>query len=202
MADTGTLRSSTEQALLVGAAVSAALLGGAHAFEANGYAPCPLCLDQRQAHWLALAVCLGGFAASLIFGARLAAGAAVGAAAFVYAVSAGLAGYHTGVEWHFWPGPKTCGASASAPASVDDLMRGLSQPTRGPACETAQWRLFGVSMAGYNFLISCALMAVTLAAALNAARAAGRARRAVRATAHAASDGDDKTAPAREPQTS
>lgn len=171
-------RSLTEKALLIGAFISAALLAGAHAFEAFGYEPCALCLDQREAHWLALAVALAGFCASLLLRARLAAAAAVGAAAMVYAVSAALSGYHAGVEWKFWPGPKSCSGQVATPMSVEEIAKGLTQKSHGPACEAAQWRLFGVSMAGYNFLVSSGLMALTLAAALSAARNERRMRRA------------------------
>lgn len=170
-------RPFAEKALLIGGLSSAGLLAGAHVFEALGYAPCPLCLDQREAHWLALAVALAGVGASILFKARLAAAAAVGAAAMVYAVSAALSGYHTGVEWKFWPGPKSCAAAIAPPTSIEEIEKGLSDKARGPACEAAQWRLFGVSMAGYNFLFSSGLMALTLAAALGAARAERRARR-------------------------
>ncbi|HPE30992.1 MAG TPA: disulfide bond formation protein B, partial [Parvularculaceae bacterium] len=84
-------RPFTVQALIVAVAASASLLVGAHIFEAFGYLPCPLCLDQRQAHWVALAVAGAGLGAHFLFRARLAAAAAVGAAAMVYLFSAGLA---------------------------------------------------------------------------------------------------------------
>ncbi len=170
-------RSFTERALIVSAAASAALLAGAYLFEALGYSPCPLCLDQRQAHWLALAIAFTGLTLHMIFRARLAAAAAVGAAALVYAVSAGLAFYHSGVEWRFWPGPKSCATAASAPATVDDLGEGLNERQRAPACEDAQWRLLGLSMAGYNLLASAGLFALTLSATLIAAGQARAARR-------------------------
>lgn len=174
-------RTFTEKALIVGGLASALLLAGAHVFQALGYAPCPLCLDQRSVHWLALGVALVGLAAQTIFRARIAAAATVGAAAMVYAVSAGLSGYHAGVEWKFWPGPKSCSAmaeSATLPTTVEDLAADLAaKKIRGAGCADAQWRLLGVSMAGYNFLISSGLFALTLGAALAAAGEARRARR-------------------------
>jgi disulfide bond formation protein DsbB len=187
-------RPFAEQALLVGAAASALLLAGAHVFEAFGYAPCPLCLDQREAHWLALAVGAAGFLASFLFKARLAAAAAVGAAAMVYAVSAALSGYHTGVEWKFWPGPTSCSGAGAAPTTIVEIEKGLSEKVRGPACEAAQWRLFGVSMAGYNFLISSGLMALTFGAAASAARAERRARRSANGAVAGARAAGDRAA--------
>ncbi|NWG70477.1 MAG: disulfide bond formation protein B [Parvularculaceae bacterium] len=174
-------RSFTEKALIVGAVASALLLAGAHLFQALGYAPCPLCLDQRSVHWLALAVAVLGLVAQTIFKARIAAAATVGAAALVYAVSAGLSGYHAGVEWKYWPGPKSCSATVDAgtlPVSVEDLTSDLAaRKVFAGGCADAQWRLLGVSMAGYNFLVSSGLFALTLAAALAAASDARRARR-------------------------
>lgn len=186
-------RSFTEKALFIGGVASALLLAGAHIFEAFGYAPCPLCLDQREAHWLALAVAVAGIAAHMVFRARLAAAAAVGAAALVYAVSAGLSGYHAGVEWKFWPGPKSCAAQGETPTDIGDIGKALDEKIVGPSCEAAQWRLLGVSMAGYNFLVSSGLFALTLAAALNAAREARRARRPANGASAAAPAGEPKT---------
>lgn len=150
------------RALLIAATASGLLLAGAHAFETfGGYAPCALCLDQREAHWTALGVALAGLVATRLWHARLAAGAALGALALVYAASAALALYHSGVEWGFWPGPATCSASGVAVTDPSAILDALSQNVHGPSCTDAAWRLFGISMAGYNFLVSLALMVVT-----------------------------------------
>lgn len=170
-------RPFTVQALAVAAVTSAGLLIGGHIFEAFGYLPCPLCLDQRQAHWAALAVAGAGLGAHFLLRARLAAAAAVGAAAMVYAVSAGLAFFHTGVEYKFWPGPATCSGAAGGLVEAGGLAEALTKKPARPACEEAQWRLFGISMAGYNLLLSAGLLALTLTAAAGAARAAHNARR-------------------------
>lgn len=163
--------SLVEQALLISLAASGGLLVGAHAFEAAGYAPCELCLDQREAHWAALAIALPGFIAAKFLKARLAAVAAVGATALVYAVSAGLAFYHTGVEWEFWPGPATCsGIGDLGAVTVGDLSDALDDPAKGPSCVYAQWRFLGLSMAGYNMLVSAGLFVLSLAAAVRATR--------------------------------
>ena len=163
-----------ERVLGLSAGVSASLLAGAHIFEAMGYAPCELCLDQREAHWAALAVTLSGLVAALLLKARRVAAAAIGATALVYAVSAGLSFYHTGVEYKFWPGPATCSGGGGANFDNLDLTEALSSPSRGPACSEASWRAFGVSMAGYNFLFSSGLFALCFFAAVSATRQAQR----------------------------
>lgn len=170
-------RPFTVQALLIAAATSAGLLIGAHLYQALGYIPCQLCLDQREAHWAALAVAAAGLGAYVVLRARLAAGAAVGAAALVYAYSAGLAFFHTGVEYKFWPGPATCSGGAGVLTDAGDLEHALQEKPVGPSCADAQWRVLGISLAGYNLIISAGLFALTLSATAGAARAARNERR-------------------------
>ncbi len=167
--------SFTEQALGAAFVASAALLAGAHLFENfAGLAPCILCLDQREAHWTALGVAAAGLIVARVFHAKRGAAAAVGAVALVYAVSSGLAFYHTGVEYGFWPGPAIC--SGGSVVDINDLAAALNQATDAPSCEDVQWRFLGVSMAGYNLLISAGLFALTLLAALSETRHARKLR--------------------------
>ncbi len=159
--------SFSERVLALAFTVSALLLALAHLSErVLGLVPCILCLDQREAHWAALGVAAAGLIAARAFRSRLGAAAAVGAAALVYAVSSGLAFYHTGVEFEFWPGPALCsGGGAVGPLSIDDISAALDGPVDAPACDDVQWSFLGVSMAGYNLLISAGLFALTLGAA-------------------------------------
>ncbi len=168
----------TERALLTAFVVSGALLAGAHLFErVGGLAPCALCLDQREAHWAGMGVAAAGLGIGLVLRARLGAAAAVGAASLVYAVSAGLAFYHTGVEFKFWPGPATCLADSDTISSIDTIAKSLGERAPGPACDEVSWRLFGVSMAGYNLLASAGLFALTFVAAIAETRRARSIRR-------------------------
>lgn len=154
------------------------MLAGAHAFERlGGLEPCALCLDQREAHWAGLGVALAGLALASAFKAKRIAAAAAGACALVYLLSAGIAFYHTGVEYKFWPGPATCSGAGPAvvdQSALDDVLKGVAPVT---SCSDAPWTLFGVSMAGYNFLVSAGLLALC---AIAAARAVGEARLAAR----------------------
>lgn len=164
--------SLTERALLAAFFTSAALLAGAHLFEqVGGLLPCALCLDQREAHWAALGVAAAGLFVGVIFNSRFGAAAAVGAAALVYAVSAGLAFFHTGVEFQFWPGPASC-TGGGAIVDFENLENALNNKGSMPGCDAVQWRLFGVSMAGYNLLVSAGLFAITMAAAISETRSA------------------------------
>ena len=170
--------SFSERVLALAFAVSATLLALAHLSErVLGLTPCILCLDQREAHWAALAVTAAGLVIARAFRSRIGAAAAVGATALVYAVSAGLAFYHTGVEYEFWPGPALCsGGGAVGPVSLDDISAAFDSPVDAPACDDVQWSFLGVSMAGYNLLISAGLFALTLGAALAETKRARKGR--------------------------
>lgn len=140
-------------------AVSAAVLAGAHAFETfGGYLPCPLCLKQREVHWTALAVAA---AAGLVLWrwrlpwVRVASLLAVLA---VYGWSLWVSGFHSGVEYKWWPGPSTCGSGAAILSGEVDLLASLQNKTMAVPCDEAAWRMAGISMAGYNFLISLAVV--------------------------------------------
>jgi disulfide bond formation protein DsbB len=137
------------------------LLAGAHIFQLLGYPPCELCLDQREAHWTALCIAAASLALSFGAKARRAAAAGAGALALVYLISAGLAGYHAGVEHGFWPGPATCSGGGAVAIDASALGAALDAGAPPPSCAAAAWRLFDVSMAGYNLLASAALFAMT-----------------------------------------
>ena len=66
---------------------------------------------------------------------------------------AALAFYHAGVEYKWWAGPSTCGGG-TIPASFEELKKTMNKPI--VPCDTPAWTLFGISMAGYNGLMSLA----------------------------------------------
>ncbi len=68
---------------------------------------------------------------------------------------AGLAGYHVGVEQHWWEGLTSCGGAVGMPTSVE-VLRQQIMSSLVVRCDEVAWSLFGISMAGYNFLISLA----------------------------------------------
>ena len=152
---------SLKQIALIALTASLALLAGAHAFENfGGLAPCILCLQQRDAHWIALAIAavllIAFFAAPQL--PRQAVSVLFVALSVAYLAGAGLAGYHMGVEWQWWEGPQACAAAGNTSGfSVEDLAKSLTQAPSGPSCDDVAWSLFGISMAGYNFLFSLGL---------------------------------------------
>jgi disulfide bond formation protein DsbB len=142
--------------------VSAAMLAAAHAFETfGGLAPCTLCLQQRDVYWTAMAVAALALAAAWTPARAwlkpLFAIALIG----VFAAGALIAARHAGAEWKWWPGPATCsggGAHVDA-AALANLMHGAK--IAAPRCDEAAWRFLGLSMAGWNFLISLGLVALS-----------------------------------------
>ena len=164
------LRLSIRQVALAIALAAAATVGGALVFEhAFGYVPCKLCLIQRQPYYAAIPI---GFAAALLpprWG-RL----GLWLLALVFLVSAGLGGYHAGGEWGVWPGPADCGGGSGAAAgNVGDFLNQL-QSTRVVSCTEAAWRFLGLSLAGWNVLISLVLMDIAFVTALRGGFAFGR----------------------------
>jgi len=147
-------------------AISAAMLAIAHAFQTFGHmAPCHLCLKEREVYWAAMAISAVAIVAGLTplkgMGTRI--GCAVLVLAFGY--GAYLAGFHAGAEWKWWPAPETC--SSTGPVGMSALKALLAGGgAHQPACDQAAWVFLGLSMAGWNCLISVGLTLVSLAAAL------------------------------------
>jgi len=134
-------------------------IGGFFFFQYGlGYQPCPLCLEQRTAFYVSVPL-----AALLLLGAGYGAsrkilllGFAVIALAMLW--NTGLSAYHAGVEWKFWQGPIDCSGPIRQLGEGSLLSR--LQNVRLVRCDEAAWRLFGISLAGYDVLISLLLAAV------------------------------------------
>lgn len=141
---------SLRLARLVALGVPVALLGGALIGQYGfGLYPCEMCWWQRYPHIVAIVLAASAF---MIAPVRL----LVGLAGLAIAVSGATGLYHAGVEWHWWEGLTAC--SSTAAISDDPLSAIMDAPII--RCDVAQWRLLGISLAGYNFLISSAAAAV------------------------------------------
>lgn len=135
--------------------VCAALLAGAYAFEhMGGLAPCELCLRQRWPHWIAVA--LGAAGLFLLAKAQSRRAAVVlMAMTLTMAVSAGLGLHHVGVEEGWWTFAGACAAPLATGTAADPFGAIFSVPL--VRCDAPLWTLAGISMAGYNALISAGL---------------------------------------------
>lgn len=136
---------------------SAGLLAGAWTFQILGYAPCKLCLWQRDPHYAAVLIGLLALAVT----PRLL--TIVGATATLTAALLGA--YHTGVERGWWQGPSSCTGGGGL-----DLSAGLLPSDAAVnivMCDEVSWSLLGLSMASWNVLASLALTGIWIAAFLS-----------------------------------
>ena len=135
---------------------SALLLLGAFAFQhIGGLAPCKMCIWQRWPHGAAIVIGLTALAlpvALLLLAGALAA-----------ALTGAIGVYHMGVERGWWKGPDTCTSGNISNLSSDDL---LNQIMSAPLvrCDDVAWQILGLSMAGWNAVISFGLAAIWLMA--------------------------------------
>ncbi len=147
-------------AALAIAAIAAATLAGAWFFQlVLDIRPCPLCLEQRYAYYLAvpLGTLLAWAAARHAPRSVLVAGLVLLALAAL--ASAWLGFYHAGVEWGFWQGPTECSGPVLDLGKAGSLLDNLDK-VKVIRCDEVQWRFLGLSLAGYNVLISLAMAAL------------------------------------------
>lgn len=138
-------------------ATSIIVLAIAYGFQVfAGLQPCELCHLQREVYYIAIPVAALAFAASRLPQLMAFAPWLGGVMAVIFAGGALIAGYHAGVEWHWWPGPSSCtGGGQVSAASLAHLMQGGKLNV--PRCDEAAWRFLWLSMAGWNTLISAKL---------------------------------------------
>ena len=146
-------------AIVVAIGGTATILGAWFFQYVLGYMPCPLCLEQRYAYYfgvpLAVLVLLGESVGAsrkvLLFALFMI------AAGMIW--NTGLSAFHAGVEWKWWPGPRDCSGPLDSLGAGGGLLRQL-QSIHVARCDDAAWRFLGLSLAGYDVLISLALAAV------------------------------------------
>jgi disulfide bond formation protein DsbB len=138
--------------------IAAATISGAFVVQALGYAPCELCLKERIPYYAGIVLAL---LASLIAlrGPRGLLPAAFAGLVIIFAASAALGAYHAGVEWGFWPGPSSCTGTVSRAASMQDFLHQLNT-IKVVRCDAAAIRILGLSLAGWNAVISVVLVGI------------------------------------------
>ena len=83
--------------------------------------------------------------------------------------NAGLGAYHAGVEWKLWAGPRDCSGTIESLGAAGNLLERL-ESISVVRCDEAAWRFLGLSLAGYNMLISLVLAMVAAWGAFAASR--------------------------------
>ena len=126
----------------------AALMAGALGSQFIGHLyPCKMCHWQRWPHYTAIVLALLAFLTPLKIGRML-----VAAALMAVLVSGAIGVFHAGVEYHWWQGITRCAATVATGSHADMLAQIMATPMI--QCDQAQWTLFGISLAGFNAIIS------------------------------------------------
>lgn len=141
---------------ILAAGGSLALLLGAFGFQMMGYAPCKMCIWQRWPHAVAIVIGVVAFfvpRAGLLY---------LGALAALTTAAIGV--FHAGVELKWWEGPTTCTSGDISNLSTDELM---TQIMNAPVirCDEIAWQFMGISMAGWNAILSFCLVGLWIAGA-------------------------------------
>jgi disulfide bond formation protein DsbB len=163
-------RPGVAAAVLVAAGGAAAILGAYYFQYVMGLRPCQLCLEQRIAFYVSISLAIA-VAIAAGRGARPpVAAAGLGVIALAMLFNSGLALFHAGVEWKWWPGPQECSGPLTDLSAGGDLLSSLTNLTI-VRCDEAAWRFLGLSLAGYDVLISLSLAAIAAWGAAAAWRA-------------------------------
>ena len=126
-----------------------------------GLKPCPLCYEQRYPYYFAIPLAALVILGDSVGSKRKVLTAALAMIALGMLWNTGLGIYHSGVEWKLWAGPRDCSGTLEGLGSATDLLNRL-ESVNVVRCDEAAWRFLGLSLAGYNVLISGALAAVAI----------------------------------------
>lgn len=131
----------------------------------QGLQPCVLCLKQREWHWGVVAISVLALIVTRFRAAWT--NWAIVAIGLVLLGSAWMAGYHVAVEHHWVVAQCDVGGTVNpGDLSLDNL----GQELHPPRCDEIAWSMFGISMAGYNALISLLLALASFYVALTGKR--------------------------------
>ncbi|WP_066808169.1 disulfide bond formation protein B [Sphingomonas asaccharolytica] len=154
---------SLQKARALALLIPTALLAGAWGFQLIGHLyPCEMCHWQRWPHYAALPIAL------LAFVPGMPQRPLVALAAIAIAVSGAIGVAHAGVEYHWWQGFTPCTSTFSS--SGDTLSAIMNAPV--VRCDAPQWTFAGISLAGFNAIVSLGGALVILALLTRRSRAA------------------------------
>jgi disulfide bond formation protein DsbB len=124
----------------------------AHIFERFGYAPCPLCLQERYAYYFGVPALVIAFFAARAESFSLARVLLL-LVGLAFLVNTGIGVYHAGVEWKWWAGPTSCSGGTAVEWGQGGVAGAIEHP-QVVSCSEAHWRMLGLSFAGWNAVIS------------------------------------------------
>ena len=139
--------------------LATATIAGAWIFQSLGYIPCELCYKERIPYYVGIALA----ALTLVLprrGGKNLTAAIFALISLIFSAGAAFGVYHSGVEFHFWPGPTDCTGPLGHAGSVGDFLKQL-QTVKVVRCDEVSLRVFGVSLAVWNAAISIVLAALS-----------------------------------------
>ena len=142
---------------LLGGALGSQYLGGLH--------PCEMCYWQRWPHGVAIVLAALAFTAPAeTWRSR----ALVLLAALAIATSGAIGVYHAGIEAKIFEGFTTCTSNVTG-ATPEELLKAI---IHAPIirCDQVQFRFLGISMAGWNAILSLSGAAAIVMLTLRGAR--------------------------------
>lgn len=140
------INANVNKARAVALIIPALLVGGAYGSQyIGGLSPCEMCWWQRYAHFVAIGLAVAAF---VLPGKRL----WVTLAGVAILASGLIGGYHAGVEYGWFKGLTECTSLVSFGGGGDPLAAILNAPII--RCDVVQWKIFGISLAGFNFIFS------------------------------------------------
>ena len=131
----------------------------ARIFERFGYAPCPLCLQERYAYYFAVPALVAAFFAARAESFTLAR-ILLALVALAFLINAVVGVYHSGIEWKWWEGPASCSGGVTVEWGDGGVASAIERATV-VSCSDASWRMLGLSFAGWNAVISALLAGIT-----------------------------------------
>jgi len=154
------------QARPIVAAAGAVAIGGAATILGAwffqyvlGYEPCALCLEQRYPYYFGIPLAVLAILGENVGASRKVLLAALAVIALAFVWNTGLSVFHAGVEWKLWPGPRDCSGAPASMVAPGNLLQDL-QSIHIPRCDEAAWSFLGISLAGYDAMISATLAAI------------------------------------------
>jgi len=128
-----------------------------------------LCLQQRIPYYVAAPLAAAALIAIFMHRPAIVSRVLLLLVAITMTISIGMAAYHSGVEYGWWPGPASCGVVPAATGSGNGILDQLNTVIP-PSCDSAAWRdpVIGLSFAGWNFLASILWAAIAWRGALKA----------------------------------
>jgi len=134
--------------------LSLSLWLGALAFQhIGGLQPCQMCYWQRHAHKAVLVIAVLALLTRQTTMNRKWERRFLALIGLAFLASFGLAFWHMGVEYKWWDGPRSCMGEAVV-VQATDILKALESPVKTPSCGDVPWSMFGISMAGFNAIIS------------------------------------------------